>query len=95
MTKTIKKLEKEKLSWKTKFDNCNRSLLQMVEEVGHANFSLRHATIGRLTSRCGLVIDHNYLKIYWLETNENNLNMIFVEGNIGVLKVRTPKFYSP
>ena len=36
MTKTIKKLEKEKLSWKTKFDNCNRSVLQMVEEVGHA-----------------------------------------------------------
>ena len=36
MTKTIKKLEKEKLSWKTKFENGNRSLLQMVEEVGHA-----------------------------------------------------------
>ena len=37
MTKTIKKLEKEKLSWKTKFENGNRSLLQMVEEVGHAS----------------------------------------------------------
>lgn len=43
MTKTIKKLEKEKLSWKTKFENGNRSLVQMVDEVGHALSDFHHA----------------------------------------------------
>lgn len=33
MTKTTKKLEKERNIWKSKFDSVNRSLLQMVEEV--------------------------------------------------------------
>ena len=33
MTKTIKKLEKEKVTWKTKCENGNRSLVQMVDEV--------------------------------------------------------------
>ena len=33
MTKTIKKLEKERNIWKSKFDSVNRSLVQMVEEV--------------------------------------------------------------
>lgn len=33
MTKTIKKLEKEKVTWKTKCENSNRSLVQMVDEV--------------------------------------------------------------
>lgn len=33
MTKTIKKLEKERNIWKSKFDSVNRSLLQVVEEV--------------------------------------------------------------
>ena len=33
MTKTIKKLEKERNIWKSKCDSVNRSLLQMVEEV--------------------------------------------------------------
>ena len=33
MTKTIKKLEKEKNTWKTKCESSNRSLLEMVDEV--------------------------------------------------------------
>ena len=33
MTKTIRKLEKESNMWKTRWENTNHSLLQMVEEV--------------------------------------------------------------
>merc|ERR1719419_1235230 len=32
MTKTIRKLEKESNMWKTRWENTNHSLLQMVEE---------------------------------------------------------------
>lgn len=33
MTKTIRKLEKETTMWRTRWENSNRSLLEMVEEV--------------------------------------------------------------
>ena len=33
MTKTIGKLEKETTMWRTRWENSNRSLLEMVEEV--------------------------------------------------------------
>lgn len=33
MTKKIKKLEKETLLWRTKWENNNKALLQMAEEV--------------------------------------------------------------
>ena len=33
MTKTIRKLEKESNTWKTRYENTNVSLVQMVEEV--------------------------------------------------------------
>jgi len=33
MTKTIRKLEKESNMWKTRWENTNHSLLQMVDEV--------------------------------------------------------------
>lgn len=33
MTKKIKKLEKETIVWRTKWENNNKALLQMAEEV--------------------------------------------------------------
>lgn len=33
MTKKIKKLEKETVVWRTKWENNNKALLQMAEEV--------------------------------------------------------------
>lgn len=33
MTKKIKKLEKETILWRTKWENNNKALLQMAEEV--------------------------------------------------------------
>ena len=33
MTKKIKKLEKETMVWRTKWENNNKALLQMAEEV--------------------------------------------------------------
>lgn len=33
MTKTIKKLEKERNTWKSKCESSNHSLVQMVDEV--------------------------------------------------------------
>lgn len=33
MTKKIKKLEKETITWRTKWENNNKALLQMAEEV--------------------------------------------------------------
>lgn len=33
MTKKIKKLEKETIIWRTKWENNNKALLQMAEEV--------------------------------------------------------------
>ena len=40
MSKTIGTLEKEMLMWKSRYEKCNRSLLEMAEEVGGA--SLHH-----------------------------------------------------
>lgn len=33
MTKKMKKLEKDTATWKSRFENCNRALLDMIEEV--------------------------------------------------------------
>ena len=33
MTKTIGELEKESNGWKIKYEKCNRSLLEMADEV--------------------------------------------------------------
>ena len=33
MSKTIGKLEKEMLMWKSRYEKCNKSLLEMAEEV--------------------------------------------------------------
>ena len=33
MSKTITELEKESNLWKTKYEKCNRSLLEMADEV--------------------------------------------------------------
>lgn len=37
MTKKIKKLEKETTMWRTRWENSNRALLEMAEEVGHSD----------------------------------------------------------
>ena len=70
MTKTIKKLEKEKTTWKTKCENGNRSLLQMVDEVNHffaggfvrfCNFSQKKKIVDGLCVREGLQISPPYV----------------------------------
>lgn len=33
MTKKMKKLEKDTATWKSRFENCNKALLEMIEEV--------------------------------------------------------------
>ena len=38
MSKTIGKLEKEMLMWKSRYEKCNRSLLEMAEEVRSVSF---------------------------------------------------------
>lgn len=33
MTEKMKKVEKEANLWKTRFENCNKTLIDMIEEV--------------------------------------------------------------
>lgn len=42
MTKTIRKLEKESNMWRTRYENTNVSLIQMVEEVTIASLFSRY-----------------------------------------------------
>lgn len=50
MTKKMKKLEKDTATWKSRFENCNRALLDMIEEVSRlfdAPLSPHKSLIGR------------------------------------------------
>uniref|UniRef100_A0A3Q2DI54 Taxilin beta n=1 Tax=Cyprinodon variegatus TaxID=28743 RepID=A0A3Q2DI54_CYPVA len=39
MTEKMKKVEKEANLWKTRFENCNKTLIDMIEEVGGGNWT--------------------------------------------------------
>ena len=45
MSKKMKKLEKESLSWKSRFDGCNKALVDMATDV--RNNSLYIASFSR------------------------------------------------
>lgn len=42
MTKKMKKLEKDTATWKSRFENCNRALLDMIEEVSSLSHFKMH-----------------------------------------------------
>uniref|UniRef100_A0A8C6MIT2 Taxilin beta b n=3 Tax=Nothobranchius furzeri TaxID=105023 RepID=A0A8C6MIT2_NOTFU len=54
MAKKMKKLEKECLSWKTRFDSCNNSLIDMVADkaIKEKEFELLTIKIQKLESLC-------------------------------------------
>uniref|UniRef100_A0A7N9D0B4 Beta-taxilin n=1 Tax=Macaca fascicularis TaxID=9541 RepID=A0A7N9D0B4_MACFA len=49
-TKKMKKLEKDTATWKARFENCNKALLDMIEELKNMSASLMK--IGRLENLC-------------------------------------------
>lgn len=46
MAKKMKKLEKECHSWKTRFDGCNKSLIDMVADVRKLNQAVSERILG-------------------------------------------------
>lgn len=46
MAKKMKKLEKECHSWKTRFDGCNKSLIDMVADVRNLNQAVSERILG-------------------------------------------------
>ncbi|XP_043920678.1 beta-taxilin isoform X2 [Protopterus annectens] len=54
MTNKMKKLEKETLTWKSRFENCNKALLDMIEEKGVRNreYECFQMKIERLEKLC-------------------------------------------
>lgn len=55
MAKKMKKLEKECHSWKTRFDGCNKSLIDMVADVRNLN----QAVSKRLLEDAELTLSEN------------------------------------
>lgn len=55
MAKKMKKLEKECHSWKTRFDGCNKSLIDMVADVR----SLSQAVSKRILEDIELTLSEN------------------------------------
>jgi len=45
MTKKMKKLEKESSTWKTRFESCNKALVEMIEEVTHTHMTCPYLSI--------------------------------------------------
>lgn len=74
MTKKMKKLEKDTATWKSRFENCNRALLDMIEEVSRlfdAPLLPRNSLIGI----CNELNLSKVKKIYML-----NLKVIFFKS---------------
>lgn len=65
MTKKIKKLEKETITWRTKWENNNKALLQMAEEktVRDKEYKALQVKLDRLEKLCRA-----------LQTERNELN---------------------
>uniref|UniRef100_A0A672PQ76 Taxilin beta n=1 Tax=Sinocyclocheilus grahami TaxID=75366 RepID=A0A672PQ76_SINGR len=72
MTKKMKKLEKESSIWKTRFESCNKTLVEMIEEA--KEFELFTLKIDRLETLCQALQDERkslYDKIKEIRSLEN------------------------
>lgn len=53
MAKKMKKLEKEAMTWKSRFDGCNKALLDMVTDVSSSSSQTFHPSASKyLTCKC-------------------------------------------
>uniref|UniRef100_A0A672PQD6 Taxilin beta n=1 Tax=Sinocyclocheilus grahami TaxID=75366 RepID=A0A672PQD6_SINGR len=76
MTKKMKKLEKESSIWKTRFESCNKTLVEMIEERSEKakEFELFTLKIDRLETLCQALQDERkslYDKIKEIRSLEN------------------------
>nr|XP_009687234.1 PREDICTED: beta-taxilin [Struthio camelus australis] len=83
MTKKMKKLEKDTATWKSRFENCNRALLDMIEEkaMRSKEYECFVLKIQRLENLCRALQEERnelYKKIkqaqFPEETNENDIS---------------------
>ncbi|XP_025925875.1 beta-taxilin [Apteryx rowi] len=83
MTKKMKKLEKDTATWKSRFENCNRALLDMIEEkaMRSKEYECFVLKIQRLENLCRALHEERnelYKKIkqaqFPEETNENDIS---------------------
>ncbi|NXE48962.1 TXLNB protein, partial [Casuarius casuarius] len=83
MTKKMKKLEKDTATWKSRFENCNRALLDMIEEkaMRSKEYECFMLKIQRLENLCRALQEERnelYKKIkqaqFPEETNENDIS---------------------
>ncbi|XP_026146498.1 beta-taxilin isoform X2 [Carassius auratus] len=75
MTKKMKKLEKESSIWKTRFESCNKALVEMIEERSEKakEFELFTLKIDRLETLCRALQDERkslYNKIKEIRSSE-------------------------
>ncbi|XP_043075817.1 alpha-taxilin isoform X2 [Puntigrus tetrazona] len=75
MTKKMKKLEKESSIWKTRFESCNKALVEMIEERSEKakEFELFTLKIDRLETLCRALQDERkslYAKIKEIRSSE-------------------------
>ncbi|XP_059354404.1 beta-taxilin isoform X1 [Carassius carassius] len=78
MTKKMKKLEKESDIWKTRFESCNKALVEMIEERSEKakEFELFTLKIDRLETLCQALQDERkslYSKIKEIRSSEKAL----------------------
>uniref|UniRef100_A0A672PT47 Taxilin beta n=1 Tax=Sinocyclocheilus grahami TaxID=75366 RepID=A0A672PT47_SINGR len=75
MTKKMKKLEKESNIWKTRFESCNKALVEMIDERSEKakEFELFTLKIDRLETLCRALQDERkslYIKIKEIRSSE-------------------------
>ncbi|KTG37853.1 hypothetical protein cypCar_00000929 [Cyprinus carpio] len=78
MTKKMKKLEKESNIWKTRFESCNKALVEMIDERSEKakEFELFTMKIDRLETLCRSLQDERkslYSKIKEIRSSEKDL----------------------
>jgi len=86
----MKKLEKDTATWKSRFENCNRALLDMIEEVSRL-FDVPLLPRSSLIGRCNELNLSKVKKKYML-----NLKVIFFKSPwlLDLLKEKKDKHHN-
>lgn len=71
MAKKMKKMEKECHSWKTRFDGCNKSLIDMVADVRAMKVSWKMLRFIKMCSEM-------WREIYWRWADLKNKRCLFI-----------------
>ena len=69
MHKKMKKLEKESMSWKTRFDGCNKALIDMVADVRHIHVYCFHLLYSNIMWHYWSIQEHGHWFVKYKATS--------------------------